>query len=235
MGCCSQLGLFVRKDFLEECLLNNEVPSPKVVPEPEPEPIPEIGNEPSKQMFLNEDNEIVSIIPIVPAVDEETPCGCLLEDEPIVLNSDDLDIHPSEEVNNNDFAEDEYRLIASNEYPVANPDSRSFEDKIMDEATYHIRRFLNMDAIYYNYDTEEFEIPLKDIMVFVGNYTQDVNDLKNILLEKNLTVTDDTLYMSNMTEIDGESEDSSYGEEDEYESDPITKNVCDLQPEEFWE
>lgn len=218
---------------MDECLLRNEIPSPNVVPEPKQ--VPETEIEPSKPtgLFLNEDNEIVAIVPVV---DDEKPCCEFLEDEPIALNPDDLYFEPvlPPEVNNNDFGDDEYRLIASNEYPVSTPDSRSFDERIMDEASYHIRRFLNMDKEYYNYDTAEYEIPLKDIMVFVGNYTRDVKDLKNVLLEKNLTVTDDTLFMTNMTEIDGESEDSSYGEEDEYESEPVRANVQDIK-EEFWE
>lgn len=234
LGCCSQLGLFVRKDFLTECLLEN-LPKEQS-PEPAPEPQPETEEEPSKptEMFLNEENEIVSL---VPAVDEEKPCCELLEVEPVILNPDDLFTEPvlPSEVNNNDFNDQEYRLIVCNEYPVASPDSRSFQDKILDEATYHIRRFLNMDKEYYNYDSGEYEIPLKDIMDFVGKYTQDVEDLKMVLLEKKLTVTDDTLYMTNMILIDGESEDSSYGEEDEYESEPVRGNCQVFEPEEYWE
>lgn len=200
-------------------------------------PQPATENElPSKptEMFLNEDNEIVSLVSVA---DEEKSCCELLYAEPVVLNPDDLCIEPvlPTELNNNEFDEDEYRLIASHDYPVASPDSRSFEDKLLDEATYHIRRFFNMDTEYYNYDSGEFEIPLKDIMVFVGNYTRDVKDLIEVLLQKRLTVTDDTLYITSMTEIDGESEDSFYGEEDEYESEPFTANAQVFEPEDFWD
>lgn len=72
---------------------------------------------------------------------------------------------------------DTYKLLKTCVYD-ANRDERSRECKILDAAKYQISRLKNMEDDYYYFEEDVFKIPLKDIISFIFNEVEDVNELK---------------------------------------------------------
>jgi hypothetical protein len=81
----------------------------------------------------------------------------------------------------NNLPDDQYTLIYSYLYPM-NADERTQDKRILDEVNYHMSRFRNMEDTYLNYDEGCFEIPLQDILKFVYRETEDLEELRCILI-----------------------------------------------------
>jgi small RNA 2'-O-methyltransferase len=75
---------------------------------------------------------------------------------------------------------DNYQLIHSIDYPV---DTRDFTEKILDECSYHINRFKNMEH-YANDESETIEIPVKHVIDSVWEITSDEEKILKVLREK---------------------------------------------------
>lgn len=114
LGCCSQLGLFLRKDFLS-------------------------------------------------SLDG-------------VRTDDEENIVPVEEL----IACDDYKLILSIQYPFFH-DKRNRDEKILDEISYHLNRFQGMEEIYFNYDTDRFEIPLGAVANACWQVTDDIQEIRSVM------------------------------------------------------
>lgn len=162
LGCCSQMALFVRDDFLEltsqnsvdieakdACHYDSQLPVVETVAK---------GTQIySKKRITSEPlNEHIGEFL---AHDE-----AMMEDVIVDLTT----THISTEV---------YRLIRSCVYP-RNVDDRSREEKIFDEACFHLSRYMNLDDDHYDPDTNTISVPVKRIFDSVYKYTCDINEFR---------------------------------------------------------
>jgi hypothetical protein len=88
-------------------------------------------------------------------------------------NSDDTKLVINQDVTN-------HKLIETIEYPV-HVDNRSRLQKIKDEISYHIRRYQYMDDYYFNTESDQTEIPLKDIITCCWEVSTDDDEIKRAI------------------------------------------------------
>lgn len=72
---------------------------------------------------------------------------------------------------------DNYRLVTSCVYPK-NVDDRSQEQKIFDEACFHLSRYMNLNDDHYDPDEDLIKVPVKGIFELVYKYTSDINEFR---------------------------------------------------------
>ncbi len=70
-----------------------------------------------------------------------------------------------------------YRLVCSHVYPKI-VDDRSREQKIFDEACFHLGRYMNLDGDHYDADRDIIQVPVKIIFELVYKYTTDINEFR---------------------------------------------------------
>lgn len=141
LGCVSQLALFVRSDFWHATSHSATEAIIPAVPSIDLKILPEISfdtTETSEKIIkLSECN-----------VNDEKPKR--LDD----LTSNSEAVSPSH-IN----SAWEYKVIYRHVYPL-NVDTRSKEQRLLDEAKYQISRYEYLDDTYLNYDRYVYEVPL---------------------------------------------------------------------------
>lgn len=75
------------------------------------------------------------------------------------------------------IATEDYRLIKSCVYP-RNVDERSREQKIFDEACFHLSRYMNLDDDHYDPETDLIKVPVQRIFELVYKFTSDINEFR---------------------------------------------------------
>lgn len=107
-----------------------------------------------------------------------------------ICPTESSDIHNKERLSEGDVLEamivdlttthidaENYRLIRSCVYP-RNVDERSREEKIFDEACFHLGRYMNLDDEHYDADKDIIKVPVQKIFKLVYKYTTDINEFK---------------------------------------------------------
>lgn len=87
----------------------------------------------------------------------------------------------------------DYHLIQSVDYPFFH-DDRSRDDKILDEANYHLNRFRNFEEIYYVEERQRLEIPLSVLANCTYQITESVDELRSVLKQK-YEIIDDNIIL----------------------------------------
>ncbi|XP_055379747.1 small RNA 2'-O-methyltransferase [Condylostylus longicornis] len=89
----------------------------------------------------------------------------------------------------------EYNLVHSVEYPIFE-DKRTLDEKILDEANYHINRFRNQNHYIKLYNNaEKTVIPLDEIFFYTKQYSDSIDKLKEILKNNNYSVESDNIIV----------------------------------------
>lgn len=111
----------------------------------------------------------------------------------------------------------QYRHLFKYVFPKKPEDTRSQEEIVLDEVKYFINRHAyNDNNIYFNYEKNSLEIPLKDFVPYVHNIV-DENELRGILQK--------TFAINEMDCVIHEIEDSGSSDlNDEYYDDNIENN-----------
>lgn len=221
LGCCTQMAVFVRRDLLANINLEpHTIEQPESVVVTPKLPIEILDKEicPSKIKEMNYDDEKEEIVVVTENTEE--PMDEELENEAGNLDEDttgedapQFDIitlhNPHPEDNNNELADDDYKLIFTNTFP-ANRDNRSRDDKILHEAQYHINRFLRMEEEHYDNEEGNLKLPLKTLLIFMTQYIDNEEDLKRVLTLNKYQVDDNNiLIVSNEFEREEEMDDVS--------------------------
>lgn len=108
----------------------------------------------------------------------------------------------------------DYQLIHSAEYPFFH-DTRSRDEKILDECNYHLNRFRFMEEDFFNYETDRFEIPLKSLTDSCWQITDNADEIRSVL--KGKFQFEENLIILRPNDMEDESEQEDVGEEG-YES-----------------
>lgn len=72
---------------------------------------------------------------------------------------------------------EDYRLIRSCTYPK-NVDDRTHEQKIVDEACFHLGRYMNFNDDHYDADTDTIKVSVQKIFELVYKYTVDIGEFR---------------------------------------------------------
>lgn len=111
-----------------------------------------------------------------------------LESEELVIESEEP-LKESENVPENV----DYHLIQSVVYPFFH-DDRSKDEKILDEAEYHLNRFRNFEEVYYVEERQRLEIPLKVLANCTYRITESEDELRSVL-KKKYEIVDDNIIL----------------------------------------
>lgn len=158
LGACSQMALFIREDFLKltskdsddsESCHNNQLHKPQTT---------------AIDFKKLNTEKVCSAKSSNVQGGEQLSEGDVLETMIVDLTTTHIN------------AED-YRLIRSCVYP-RNMDDRSREQKIFDEACFHLGRYMNLDDEHYDADTDTIKVPVKNIFKLVYKYTSDINEFR---------------------------------------------------------
>lgn len=106
----------------------------------------------------------------------------------------------------------DYKLLYNVDYPVQDPDNRSRSEKLLDEAEYQIRRLKFLEEEYYNYEQNQYQIPLQLVADCMVQLTPTLEELRPILTNASYRISD-----QNMVLVTGE--DESVGSDDDFEYD----------------
>lgn len=88
---------------------------------------------------------------------------------------------------------DDYHLIQSVDYPFFH-DDRSKDEKLLDEANYHLNRFRNFEEVYYVEERQRLEIPLTVLANCTYRITESVDELRSVLKQK-YEIIDDNIIL----------------------------------------
>lgn len=162
LGCCSQMAMFVRRDFWTATNVNP--------PNFEPAPIPMISDTidlESTDSLIDEMRKVFVFAAgnTKPQKSCEDNAMCKVEIRSPLINSCLL-THLIE-----------YKHIKSITYPMYK-DDRTFEEKLLHEAKYYINRCLNMDEEYFNYDEYLYRIPLLEIHQSIIELQHTIDELR---------------------------------------------------------
>ncbi|XP_065082183.1 uncharacterized protein Hen1 [Ochlerotatus camptorhynchus] len=111
-----------------------------------------------------------------------------------------------------DPTSDEYKLLYSVDYPVQEPDRRQRSEKLLDDAEYQIRRLKFHEEDYYNYEQNQYRIPLQLVVDCMVRLTSTVEEMRPILAEASYRVSEDGMIV-----VTGN--DESFGSDDDFEYD----------------
>jgi hypothetical protein len=89
-----------------------------------------------------------------------------------------------------------FKLIHSVSYPFF-CDTRSRQEKILEECQYHINRFRWMEDRYFNCETGRIEIPMKHVSSACWELTDDTNEVHPIILNNFKTENDLVILSGN--------------------------------------
>lgn len=81
------------------------------------------------------------------------------------------------ELSTTHIATEDFRLIRSCVYPK-NVDERSHEQKIFDEACFHLSRYMRLDDDHYDADNNVIKVPVKRIFELTYKFTSDINEFR---------------------------------------------------------
>ena len=104
----------------------------------------------------------------------------------------------------------EYKRLSKYDFPVF-VETRTKDEIIVDEANYVFNRYLYNYELYYNYDTDLYEFPLKEI-VSMMNEGYIVSEVKSILLKKGFKINDENVVQIKPPDC----EDSDNMEDEDY-------------------
>ncbi|XP_058457942.1 small RNA 2'-O-methyltransferase [Malaya genurostris] len=118
-----------------------------------------------------------------------------------------------------DPTSDEYKLLYSVDYPVQEPDRRNRTQQILDEAEYQIRRLKFQDEQFYNYEDNQYSIPLQLVANCLNQVTATVVELRPILEEASYRISEQDMVVLNGDDesVIGSEEDFEYGFKDSEE------------------
>lgn len=158
LGCCSQMALFVREDFLELTSKSCD------------EDTRYCDN---NQFHLVETIKVENIIDLKKRTTNET----LGDRDGVDLPQNDVIEAMIVDLTTTHIATEEYRLLKSCIYP-RNVDERSREQKIFDEACFHLSRYMNLDDDHYDPESDTIHVPVKRIFELVYKFTSDINEFR---------------------------------------------------------
>lgn len=87
----------------------------------------------------------------------------------------------------------DYHLIQSVDYPFFH-DDRSKDEKLLDEAEYHLNRFRNFEEVYFVEERQRLEIPLHVLANCTYRITECVDELRSVLKQK-YEIIDDNIIL----------------------------------------
>lgn len=241
LGYVSQLAVFVRKDFLDELEVLNigQDNDPVVATGSVPTQTEASGSAESRIYFDEEAGEIVVAregdVEEQP-VAQQSPVGVFRDDvEDLESPEEDLEGSDHDEPNARmidyyipversrndsgnyddeplDPSSDEYKLLYSVDYPVQEPDRRERPEKLLDEAEYQIRRLKFNEEGFYNYEENQYQIPLQLVVDCMVQVTSTVEEMRPLLAEASYRVSDEGMIV-----VTGN--DDSCGSDDDFEYD----------------
>lgn len=95
----------------------------------------------------------------------------------------DNEVEEVEESNDTEISNipcDSYELLSSYDYPF-HQDNRNRNEKILDEAKYHVNRLRTMEDMYYSEENDRLEIPLAVVVECCWEFNADINEIRSIL------------------------------------------------------
>ncbi|XP_053690373.1 uncharacterized protein LOC128738914 [Sabethes cyaneus] len=129
-----------------------------------------------------------------------------------------------------DPSSDEYKLLYTVDYPVVEPDIRNRSQKLTDDAMYQIRKLrYNNEDQFYNYEDHLYRIPLQ-LVIDCMSLTTNIEELKPILVNVLLQISDDNIIVLQGDESGSESEEdfeydlnegSPHGEDNDHPQGPV--------------
>lgn len=177
LGCCSQMALFVREDFLEltskncddspedynDCYYDNLLD------------LPETMNVASRKFDSHQKMS-----------HEKSFDGCSKHsnsteatEQKETISEQDLIDHVIVGLTTTHITTEDYRLIGTSVYPK-NVDERSHEQKILDEARFYLSRYMNLDDDHYDPEDDLIRVPVQKIFNLVYKYTTDINEFRYV-------------------------------------------------------
>lgn len=167
LGCCTQMALFVREDFLE-------LTSPKVYGQEVAEAAAQYNN----QSDLRESDKMETNLCLN---ENATSKKCIVEhtraDERICQTEDAEMNNIAIELSATHIDKMNYRLIQSCTYPRV-WDDRSREEKILDEGVFHLNRYMNLDDYDYDSENNVIKVPVTEVFNLVYRQTTDINEFR---------------------------------------------------------
>lgn len=164
------MALFVRKDFLELTSKNCDhigVDDTGYYKDQTCLPVAEAMNNTEAKLHLNE---------CIAAVAADKKCS---DTDPNRVNLSENDVIESMivDLTTTHIDTEDYRLIRSCIYPK-NVDDRSHEQKIVDEACFHLGRYMNFNGDHYDPDTNTIKVPVQKIFELVYKFTVDIGEFR---------------------------------------------------------
>ncbi|XP_037948753.1 small RNA 2'-O-methyltransferase [Teleopsis dalmanni] len=99
---------------------------------------------------------------------------------------------PIQSFEDDKFDNNQYKQLRTVNYPF-NEDSRSKEEKILNEVEYHVNRCKRIDR-FYNREKEIYQIPISLILSHIEHLDGTENELLHILSSNNYKVENDFIY-----------------------------------------
>ncbi|XP_062550163.1 uncharacterized protein LOC134214901 [Armigeres subalbatus] len=106
----------------------------------------------------------------------------------------------------------DYKLLYSVDYPVQEPDRRERSEKLLDEAEYQIRRLKYLEEEYYNYEENQYQIPLPLIADCMVQLAPPLEELRLVLTSASYRISNEDMVL-----VTGE--DESVGSDGDFEYD----------------
>lgn len=103
----------------------------------------------------------------------------------------------------------EYKHLLTVNFPI-DIDDRSREQRILDEAKYHIGRYMTFEENFYNIERRIFEIPVMEIFSYLYQQTEDLDEFRLVMRKH--------LYVINERDMLEVPEENSQSESSEQES-----------------
>lgn len=129
----------------------------------------------------------------------------------------------------------QYELLFSKEYPY-HCDTRSTEQKILDDVKYFIHRHLTADDVFFNEDRDICEFPVEEIFKFVHD-ADDLDEMRTIIRKEHVINDKDCVEQKLDDESDYE-QDDDYDDYDDQR--PSSENIVEqnrhhISDDELWE
>lgn len=124
--------------------------------------------------------------------------------------SNDVEVKMREQIEEEVLPSEYHQLIASISYPHYK-DDRTNAEKILDEAKYHVNRYLFDGDEYLNYEKNRYEVPLSTILPCCWEITQNQQEIEQAI-KQFYTVENGCIIMSteeNLNDFDDDKNDDS--------------------------
>ncbi|KAG4078848.1 hypothetical protein HA402_007398 [Bradysia odoriphaga] len=182
LGCCSQMALFVRCDFYE--LTSNGCGDTTV------EGFSYNSDQLDLPQVMNIESESVLTEHVI--IDKERADKSTKDEIKRSLNDEVEEMIVDMATTHIDM--ESYRLVTTCVYP-RNMDERSQEQKIFDEACFHLGRYMNLDDDHYDADNDIIKVPVKRIFELVYKFTSDINEFRYVMRKNNYTIDDNDVFL----------------------------------------